>query len=79
MAYEGKSIKAQVIKELVPRLEKILNGWKKKDPPTNKKILVGIDIPEFLADLGRDKADTALVKAVGEFTFISFYYLLRVG
>ena len=40
---------------------------------------MGVDIPEFLAELGRDKANTELVKAVGELTVIAFYYLLKVG
>ena len=57
----------------------MLDGWSKEDPPTKKKILMGIDIPEFLARLGRDKNATELVKAVGDFTSIAFYYFLRLG
>ena len=57
----------------------MLDGWRKEDPPTKKKILVNIDIPKFLAELGRDEYATELLKAVGELTSIAFYYLLRVG
>ena len=55
-----------------------MDGCRKEDPLTNKKLPVGIDIPEFLAELGIDKAATELVKAVGNFTVIAFYYFLRV-
>ena len=40
---------------------------------------MGIDITEFLAQLGRDKDATELVKAVGDLTLIAFYYFLGVG
>ena len=63
----------------MPRLAQILDVWRKKYPPTNKKLPVGTDIPEFLAELGRDKAATELVKSVGNLTVIAFYYLTRVG
>ena len=63
----------------MPRLAQMLGGWRKEDPPTKKKIPVGVDIPEFLAQLGRDKDATELVKAVVDLTLIAFYYLFRVG
>ena len=63
----------------MPRLAQILDSWRKEDPPTNKKLPVGIDIPEFLAELGRDKDATEVLKAVGDLTLIAFYYLLRLG
>ena len=40
---------------------------------------MGIDIPEFLAELGVDKDTTEMVKSVGDCAAIAFYYLLRVG
>ena len=40
---------------------------------------MGFDIPEFLAQLGRDKDATELLKAVGDLKSIEFYYLLRLG
>ena len=39
---------------------------------------MGIDVPEFLAELGIEKDATEMVKAVGDCAIISFYYLLRV-
>ena len=40
---------------------------------------MGIDLPEFLAELGVEKDATEMVKAVGDCEIITFYYLLRVG
>ena len=36
LAYEGNPTKVQVEKTLVPRLAKIMEGWRKEDPPTKK-------------------------------------------
>ena len=77
--HEGKPIKYQGGKELVPRLAKILDGWRKEYPPTNKKLTMGIYIPECISYLGRDKADTEQVKEEGDLTVIKFNYLLRLG
>ena len=49
----------------MPRLAYILDGWRKEYPPTNKKLPVGIDIMDFIEELGRDKYATELVKEVG--------------
>ena len=57
----------------------ILDGWRKEDTPSNNKLPVGVDILEFLAELGRDKDATEVLKAVGDLTLIAFYYLLRLG
>ena len=46
--------------------------------PLIKKLPVGIDVPEFLAELGMAKNATEMLKAVGDFAAILFYYLLRV-
>ena len=56
-----------------------MEGWRKEDPPTKKKISVGIDAPNVLAGLGMEKYATEMVKAVGNCAIIAFYYLLRVG
>ena len=44
-----------------------------------KQLPVGIDVPEFLADLGIEQDTTEVVKAVGDCAIITFYYLLQVG
>ena len=56
-----------------------MEGWRKEDPPTKKKLPVGIDVPKFLAESGMAKDATEIVKSVGDFAVIAFYSLLRVG
>ena len=66
-------------KRLLPRLSRILNGWRKEDPPTTKQLPVEADIPELLAEIRRDGNGSDLDKAIGDLTLIAFYYLLRIG
>ena len=49
---EGNTTKYQGEKTLLPRLAQIMEGWRKEDPPTKKKLPVGTDVPEFVAELG---------------------------
>ena len=39
---------------------------------------MGIDVPENFAELGIAKDTTEMVKAVGDWAVIAFYFLLRV-
>ena len=55
LAYEGNPTMAQGEKYLVPRFAQMMEGWRKEDPPTKKKIPMGIDLPEFLAEQGMKK------------------------
>ena len=57
----------------------MLDGWWKEDPPTLKQLPVEVDMPEFLAAAGRKPEALELVKAVGDWTFIAFYYPLQIG
>ena len=65
--------------KLIPRLTQILDGWKKEDPPTLKKLPVEVDIPEYIASLGNTITSSEVERAVGDLVLIAFYYLLRVG
>ena len=76
LAYKGNPTKDQCKKILVPRLSQIMEGWRKEDTPTKKKIPVRIDVPEFLAELGMEKDATGMVKVVGDCAIIALYYLL---
>ena len=51
LAYEVNPTKSQCEKHLVPQLAQMMERWRKEDPPTKKKSPVGIDVPEFLAEL----------------------------
>ena len=56
-----------------------MEGQRKEYTPTKNKLLVGIDVPEVLVDLGMAKDATEVVKAVVDNTLITFYYFLQVG
>ena len=62
-----------------PRLSQTLDGMRKEDPPTTKKLPVGMDVPEYLATAGLTKKATEQMKAIGDLSLIAFYFLLRVG
>ena len=50
----------------------MMEEWRKKDPPTKKKLPVRIDVPAFLADLKMKKDATKTVKTVGDCAIIAF-------
>ena len=37
---------------VLPRLQQMLDGFRKVDPPTTKQLPVEADVPEFLVQLG---------------------------
>ena len=72
-------IKTPGSERLIPRLAQMLDGWRKSDPPVEKKLPVEVDVPDYLVKLGLAPEATPLVKAVGDLVMVAFYYLLRVG
>ena len=70
--------KAQGEKTLLPQLAETMKGLRKEDPHTQKKLPVGIDVPECLAELGMEKYATEMIQAVGDCAITAFYYLLQV-
>ena len=79
MEFEKNPLKVEGSEHYVPRIQQMLDGFKKEDPATQKKLPVEVDIPDYLAGLGRAAEATELARAVGDLTLIAFYYLLRVG
>ena len=65
--------------KLLPRLSQMLEGWRKEDPITLKKLPVESDVPELLSHIGSLATANQLDKAIGDLALIAFYYLLRVG
>ena len=65
--------------KLLPRLQQMLDGFRKADPPTTKQLPVESDVPEYLVDLGREPEARELDRAIGDLVLIAFYYLLRIG
>jgi hypothetical protein len=65
--------------KFLTRLQQTLDGWRRKDPPTTKKLPVKSDVPKFLVNKSGHRLATALDHAVADLTTIAFYYLLRIG
>ena len=65
--------------KLAPKLQQMMDGWRKEDPATTKMLPVEADVPEAIATLGQQPGATELIKAVGDLALIAFYFLLRVG
>lgn len=65
--------------KLLPRLQQMLDGFRKTDPPTVKQLPVEADVPEFLVKRGLEPDAREIDAAIGDLTMIAFYYLLRIG
>jgi hypothetical protein len=65
--------------KLLPRLQQMLDGFRKVDPPTTKQLPVEADVPEFFVKVGLAPESRKIDCAVGDLTLIAFYYLLRIG
>ena len=65
--------------KFLPRLSQMLDGFRKEDPPTNKKLPIEVDIPELLCIRGLAESASAQERAVGDLVLLAFYFLWRVG
>ena len=57
----------------------MLDGYRKVDPPTRKKLPVQADVVELLVDAAYHQGSSLGQQAVADLTLIVFYYLLRIG
>ena len=58
--------------KLLPRLQQMLDGFRKADPPTTKQLPMEADIPEFLIQLKLSPEARKLNHAIGDLTMIAF-------
>jgi len=65
--------------KLLPRLQQMLDGFGKADPPTTKQFPMEAGVPEYLVQLGLSLEACELNCAIGDLTMIAFYYLLCIG
>ena len=56
----------------------MMDGWKKMDPKTMKKLPIEVNIPEFLMKMA-SRGESEGQEATADLTLIDFYYLLWVG
>ena len=65
--------------KLLPRLQLMLDGYRKEDPATIKKLPVQADVLELLVSTAYQGGGTEMDKAAADLTMIAFNYLLQVG
>jgi hypothetical protein len=57
----------------------MLDGYRKVDPPTRKKLPVQADVVELLVDAAYHQGSKPGQQATADLSMIAFYYLLRIG
>ncbi len=57
----------------------MLDGYRKVDPATQKKLPIQADVPELLVETAYQPGTLECQRATADLTMIAFYYLLRVG
>jgi hypothetical protein len=65
--------------KLLPRLQQMLDGFRKANLPTTKQLPMEADVPELLVKLGSESDAHELDRTIGDLTMIAFYYLLCIG
>ena len=65
--------------KLLHPLQRIMDGFKKWDKPTTKKLPVEVGVVELLCTLGHMGMASTKDAVIGDWVCIAFYYLLRVG
>jgi hypothetical protein len=79
MAHGENPTKMLGPEKFFPRLQQCIDGYRKQDPVSQKKLSVEADVPKYLVKCALDPSANELHKAVGDLSLIAFYYLLRVG
>jgi hypothetical protein len=79
LAYKHNPTKILGSDKFRDRIQEVLDGWKRHDPHTTKKLPVEADVPEYIATLSLHRDATEQHEAVGDMVLIAFYYLLQLG
>jgi hypothetical protein len=76
MAHGETPTKTLGSEKFFPRLQQCIDGYKKQDPVSQKKLPVEANVPKYLVECALDSSANELHKAVGGLSLIAFYYLL---
>ena len=79
LACDSNPTKVVGSERLLPCLQIMLDGYRKVDLATRKKLPVQSDVPELLVETAYQQGTTQRQQATADMTMIVFYYLLRVG
>ena len=78
LVYEHDPTKIRGSDKFVPWIQETLDGWAKDNPPTMKKLLVEVDVPEQILWWCLVAGATSAMQATGDWCLIAFYWLLRI-
>jgi hypothetical protein len=79
LACDSNPTKVIGFERLLPRLQIMLDGYRKVDPPTCKKLPVQSDVPKLLVETAYQPRTTQRQRATADLTMIAFDYLLWIG
>jgi hypothetical protein len=79
LACDANPTKVEGSERLLPRLQIMLDGYRKVDLATQKKLPVQSDVPELLVKTAYASVTPECQRATADLTMITFYYLLWVG
>ncbi len=79
LACNSNPTKVTGSEHFLPRLQIMLDGYCKVDPPTKKMLLVQADVLELLVETAYKFGSSERDKSTTNLTMIAFYYLLRIG
>ncbi len=79
LACNNNPTKVKGSDKLFPCLQVMLDGYRKEDPATIKKLPVQSDVPELLVTMAYNGWGTEMDKAAADLSLIALYYLLQVG
>jgi hypothetical protein len=79
LACDANPTKVIGSERLLPRLQIMLDGYRKVDPETQKKLPVQLDVPKLLVETAYQPGTPERQRATADLMMIAFYYHLRVG
>jgi hypothetical protein len=79
LACDSNPTKVTGSERFLPRLQIMLDGYCKVDPPTKKMLPVQADVPELLVKMAYKFGSSEWDKATTNLMMIAFYYLLCIG
>jgi hypothetical protein len=79
LACDANPTKVVGSKRLLPCLQIMLDGYRKVDPATQKKLPMQSNVPELLVETAYASVTPERQQATADLTMIAFYYLLWVG
>ena len=79
LACDANPTKVVGSKRLLYRLQIMLDGYRKVNPTTQKKLPIQSNVPKLLVEKAYQPGTPERQRAMADLTMIAFYYLLWVG